>query len=361
LVTPLDADNNPIVGPGAPAPTASLAPGAQASIAAAGSSNPNAFTITGSYAATDPTIPSQTSLTISATPVPGSGGSTVKQTVAFNQYQPWVYVIDQATGAIQIFDEAGNALSASGTFTTPPGCQTLGGLAYGQGQIYGFYSAYGSTTACIVTWSPRGGAYTSSVTSSNIAAVGFDGQAAGAGFDPHNNELYIIGNSTSGGGHNVQSYDANLTKNYASTTLGASGNYGLVYLPSTTQIAVATGNTPGLFLCNEALSSCNAISGISTIQAGGVTYDPYTAYIGTSSSGFLQLSNLSGTREGFVGFGTRPTGVVFDPYQAQYIYGYDITTTDRGIWLFTEGGSQISGGFATWPSTDLPGQMIVVP
>jgi hypothetical protein len=107
-VVPLDADSNFIVGAGAPQASVTLT-GGPAVLATAGPASPNNYTLTSSFVATNPTVPSNTSLSISATPVPNSGGATMTANVPLALYQPWLYVTNQAgTPPIQAFDEDGN-------------------------------------------------------------------------------------------------------------------------------------------------------------------------------------------------------------------------------------------------------------
>ena len=119
-VTPVDAQDNYIIGPGAPQPVASLAPGANAAVAAVGSASPNEWALTSTYQPTDPANVSATTLNVSATPVPGSGGSTVGATIPPKLYQPWIYVSDDdGDNTITAYDEDGNVKNAVGRLSQP--------------------------------------------------------------------------------------------------------------------------------------------------------------------------------------------------------------------------------------------------
>jgi hypothetical protein len=111
-VVPLDADDNVIIGPGAPQVTMSSPPSGQMlGVATPAPSAPNIWNLQSSYTATNPLTPLAAIVTAVATPVPGSGGSAISAQVHFALYQPWIYVTDYADQSLYVFDEQGNQIT----------------------------------------------------------------------------------------------------------------------------------------------------------------------------------------------------------------------------------------------------------
>jgi hypothetical protein len=123
-VLPVDADGNYIIGPGAPQPTLSVD---GATLTTPAPSAPNLWTVSNTTPEILPTAPTTTSIVVSATPVPHSGGSTVSASQALNLLQPWIYVANQqpSGGNVTSFDFLGN-VTLAGEF---PGVSSPTGIA----------------------------------------------------------------------------------------------------------------------------------------------------------------------------------------------------------------------------------------
>ncbi|MBV8490846.1 MAG: hypothetical protein JO199_09995 [Candidatus Eremiobacteraeota bacterium] len=131
-IVPVDADDNLIVGPGSPTPVVAATPASMA-MTTPKPTSPNAWTLTSTYAATNPTVPAAATLFVSATPVPYSGGKTVSASIPLTLYQPWIYVADFgysqspsgaiASGVIHTYDEQGNVVTPSDNAPFCPVCQ----------------------------------------------------------------------------------------------------------------------------------------------------------------------------------------------------------------------------------------------
>jgi hypothetical protein len=356
LIVPLDVDNNEIVGPGAPEPSASLSPGAQATVTSGGTTNPNTFTVAGSYSGTNPSTGLQTYLHISATPVPGSGGSTVTQTIALTQYAPWIYVVDKTTNAIRVFTEAITEVSGvSSTFTVPAGCGTIEALTFGQGQLYGYASPSGGSSGCLITWALTGGAYTSYVTSSTIPILSSNLAMTGLAFDSHNNTIYAVSSQSS----QIFMFDSGLTTGSSQTVTGPSSFTGIAYIPNTDQLAIGASSAGNIYLCSEA-GSCSATT-VPNAE-GSFAYDPYTSSLGVGTSLNIELYSLSGTDKGaeVTGFGI-PFTVNYDPLADQWYASYKLGTHYP---MYTFYKPDVYPAYLdTWAAwgTDMPGQTVVVP
>ena len=88
-IVPLDADRNAILGPGAPQPVVSAAP-AGMTMQTPSPASPNLWTFTSTYAPTDPSAAKISAISVSATPVPNSGGTTLSATIPLSLYVPWI-------------------------------------------------------------------------------------------------------------------------------------------------------------------------------------------------------------------------------------------------------------------------------
>ena len=193
-VTPVDAQDNFIIGPGAPQPSASLAPGANATFSAVGASSPNEWTLTSTYEPSDPAIASTTTLNVSATPVPGSGASTVSASIPVKLYQPWIYVTDFSGGKVGAYDEDGNLKIAPGSSFS--GLTQPAGIAYDPDNGWLYVSDNATTT--VAAYDRLG----------NLKVAPFPvtgAQAIGLAYDSHNHWIYVAGNGNPG---LINAYDA---------------------------------------------------------------------------------------------------------------------------------------------------------
>jgi len=321
----LDADNNVIVGPGAPTATAALTSGAHATLTAPTSTSPNLWTITPNYTATNPTVPTTDTLTVSATPVPASGGSTVSSATALSIYQPWVYVLDASSHNILAFDETGAALAPSGGAFTG-GAMTLypSGLEYAQGSLY-VVGGYNHTNGEISAYPLVGGAPTKDVTHATAGFAGLNNPMYpdSIAYDPHNQQLYV-GDSA----YNAETYsvDAALTAGVQATASGGGlGPYGFAFDPATNQM-IGPSPTGGLIICSEALAC--APGNNTQANAFGIAYDPTNGLLGVgapnccSATGGVFLEDLTGTVQSTIGASSAvgPQALAYDPFADSWFF-----------------------------------------
>ena len=349
---PVDADGNFIIGPGSPTASVSLGSTVNASLSTPAPSNPTQWTLNPNYTASDPTVPATTTLSVSATPVPYSSGSTVSNSVALSIYQPWVYAVDRTTSSVNVYDEDGNAITAGITaFTGSAVGVYTNGIAYHDGHLY-LTLGYGHN-GYIGVYSLFGGAALSTVGSAQIPALGTPFYLQSIAYDPHNQEFYV-GDSGSTGV--LQSYDAGLTTNIVSTT--DVPTYGVVYVPLTQQLVYVSAYG-GLVLCSESLS-CSSFGG-TTLNDTGIDWDPYAQLLGVnafSSSGQVNLVDLSGNVKSTFGSG-QGRALAFDLYSGNWYRA----AGGAGMQVFSESGTQLapSGTFSGIASSDNVGGIVVVP
>jgi hypothetical protein len=360
-IAPVDAKDNFIIGPGAPQPAASLAPGASATLAAVGSNSPNEWTLTSSYAAADPLVPSTTSIAVSATPVPDSGGSTIGAAVGVSLYQPRIYVSDNAS-TIYGFDEDGNPINPAPTFSSPG--SALGALAYGDGHLYSFSNYLGDGQ--ISAYAPTGGNALYEITAAQNGDLNNLMYVGGMAFDPHNDTVYVVGGGFSPPAGLILGFNASLTMETANSA-NTNGSYGLAYIPQSQQLA-SLNQIPGIELCDEALTLCSSFGSTSNLNAHGISYDANTQQLGygaatcCGTSGGIQLINAaSGVFGANLGSGQTLTNVVFDPYNGIWYAVWVNGAPAYGINAYTETGTQVPGVFSSWPPTRPTGGITVVP
>jgi hypothetical protein len=365
-VVPLDADDNIMVGIGAPQPVVSAAPAAPMALATAGPQSPNEWTLTSSFVATDPTVPSSTSISVSATPVPNSGGNTVSATIPLALYQPWIYVLDIAPSAstpVRAYDEDGNPIAGFAGFNQVP--STPISISYGGGKVYltAPFSKAGNQDG-LSAYAAAGGDPLIVQDSVSLPALGNLNFLGDVRYDPDNQEVYVVGLA---GTYNVQSYDSNLTTNIASSNNGLSPR-GIAYVSSTQQIAIGIASPGGFFLCDEALLDCNPNFDEGRLIGSGLDFDPYAGQLGISmptgggdaGMGGIQYYQLDGTLGATVGAGLQGKSTLFDPYSRRWYIGWYSGTSASGVNAFTESGAA-AASFSNWPQPDQPGSITIVP
>jgi DNA-binding beta-propeller fold protein YncE len=112
-IVPIDADFNVIMGPGAPTISVTPPPGKPFVLGTPTATNPNVYTFQSTYVATNPATPAKLTLTVQATPVPGSGAFTITDPLSISLYQPWIYVTNNLSAppaAVTVFTEDGTAV-----------------------------------------------------------------------------------------------------------------------------------------------------------------------------------------------------------------------------------------------------------
>ena len=266
-IVPLDIDGNAILGPGAPQPVVAGAPGSttmQTPVPAA----PNLWTFTSTYVPTDPSVAKISSIAVSATPVPNSGGTALSATIPLALYVPWIYATSEAAGdAIAVTDELGNAQTVSGTF---PNLSSINGIAYDPHNNRIYVESGGTNT--ITVYDVQGVQQTVSGTFEN---AGPDAPA-GIVFDPHNNLLY----ATYSTANSVAAFDE---QGHLQATSGTFPNLtqpvGIAYDFVDQELFVTSSG--GRVTAYDEQGNQIAVSGdfLNTTAPSGVAYDPINAFL----------------------------------------------------------------------------------
>ena len=211
----LDADGYAIVGTGAPQPAVSPLP-AGITVATPAPTALQTWTLTSTYAATDPTTSQQTTLAVVATPVPNSGGSNVQVTIPVTLWQPWLYVTNN-NGKILAYNEDGAQQTPSGSF---PNLQGPRGIAYDTHNGLLYVADY--TGNAVLAYDRTGHQHTLP----NGAFAGLT-HPKGIAFDSHNDLLYVA--SSYGG---VNAFDeAGAAQTLSGSFAGLNDPYGVTYDP----------------------------------------------------------------------------------------------------------------------------------
>lgn len=365
-VVPTDADGNLILGVGAPAPTVTLASGGHASLTAPTSANPNLWTITPNYQASDPTVPTTDALQITVAPVASSGGSTVNASANLAIYQPWIYLLDGTTNAIDVFDEQGNAIGSVSAFSG--GALTYVGyamtIAYGDNAIYAM-AGYGNNSY-LSKYALTGGTPTRTVTqaTSGFSALGSAMYAFGLAFDLHNGQLYT---GDQGSSSVAAAYDPELAIGSSAAVTISAPTYGVAYVPLTHQL-VYTGAYGGSLLCSEALV-CSAIG--SNLNDTGIAWDPIDGVFGVNiatccgTNGGIQTSDLSGIHQtALVSNGLNGGAIAYDQYAAVWLWAESSSCKSPSrckVYFYDSSGNDVTpaGGFAIPSNHQISGFAVV--
>jgi hypothetical protein len=332
-VVGVDADDNFIIGPGAPQPSVSASGGAPMAVATVGPNAPNEWTLTSTYAPADPSVPSSASLAISATPVPGSGAATINATVPIELYQPWIYLMDGGTYTVRAYDEDGNTIPQFAPIQLPLEGNAPA-IAFGNHRIYAYGGAYTGASNYLAAYPPAGGPAITTVTSTTIPALANANVPGQLMYDPSNGQLYTQDDSDG----LIMSFDGALTENISSISNGSSG-MGMAYVPSRQQV-IADVSGQLMNTCDEGLSAC---PNIQVFYLGyGVAYDPNQDQIGVCSVyGNFQLRGYSGANLGMFGPDNGCDAVTFDRGTAHWYIGI---TGAPYVSVFAENGTQLAAG-----------------
>lgn len=321
-IVPLDADDNFIVGPGAPQPVVQATP-ANMTVSTPSPSSPNVWTLTSTYSATDPTIAASTTISVSASPVPNSGGSTVTASASLNLYEPWLYVWSGSTNSTFLaFDEQGNLKQPAGSFSG----SSPNGLAYDSHNQLIYWSnepacAFsGGAAPCVAAFNTQGVQQTLSGGSGEPFGANY--ASYGIAYDSHDNDLYVADFT-----HNtIKVFDEQGNPvTVSGTWSGVSApREGVLYNPSNNFIYVInTGVSPPSVTAYDEQGNQQTLSGtfpgLQSLTWGDMTYDPDNGYIYIVNDGSANVTaydgqgnqqTLSGTFPGL----SSPRSVVYDPY-----------------------------------------------
>lgn len=312
-----DADRNFVVGPGAPTAAIVSVP-AHTTLATPPPSAPNTWTLTSTFVATNPTIGGASTIAVTATPVPNSGGATLTRKIPLTLYQPWIYVTnDQSSidGPVAAFDEAGNLKTLSGTFQ---GLSSTGWIAYSPSNKLLYVDEKNGDDAMHV-YDVMGNAQT---VSGSFPNLNDGGQLV---IDPANDRLYVpdyLGPS----GSSVTEYDLQGNQQALSTLAFANmynGGMVMAYDPVDNLlfgVNYYTQNVTGY----DATGSAKYATGFSGLHSSqGAAYDTnnHLLYVGSSlengPAGGVLAYNFLGVSASLNGSWTNiafPEGMAYDPY-----------------------------------------------
>ncbi|MBV8490847.1 MAG: hypothetical protein JO199_10000, partial [Candidatus Eremiobacteraeota bacterium] len=218
-IVAVDADGNHIIGPGATIPTVVATP-AGMSFSTPPPASPTRWTLSSAFVATNPTVPSNVTLNVQATPVPNSGGTTVTRNVSFALYDPWIYVSDGSQ--IKAWDERGNFKNI-GKFETN---SAAGGMTYDSVDNL-IYVCDNDHTAIR--------AYDALGQRQRTLTGAFGGlyQPIAILYDPHNQWLYSGMSSPNNGFYAYDNEGDQLVAPSGSLFANASYTRGIAYVPAT--------------------------------------------------------------------------------------------------------------------------------
>ena len=344
----LDADGNYMLGPGAPVPVMTMAPGIHATLSVPPSASPNQYTLTSSYVPKDPSVPSTFTLT-AVIPANPYTGQTVPVTagVNFSLYTPWIFVTNNATGKVTAYDEQGNQKSLGTGFA---GTIHPVGIAYDShdnvmlisdttGQSLRVYSVLGGARATTGMPTPAPGA------------------AFGLAYDSQTSLTYAALNSAG----TIVPYDANLTPGVLPYSPTIPGPICLAYDPTDsllfvtsfagTRHAINAMNANGMVLA----TTFNPVN-----QPFAVAYDDPDGLVLATDLGDRTVR--AWTAAGALvptAFPTIPApgGILYDPHDG-IVYVSDISTNTISAFDPLGGSIPLSGAFA---NLSTPTAMTVVP
>jgi hypothetical protein len=314
-IVPLDVDGNFIIGPGAPQPVVQATP-ANTTMNTPSPSSPNVWTFTSTFTATNPAVPSQSTLSVSATPVPDGIGAVVTASVPLNLYQPWLYV-NSCTSSCTIgaYDEQGNAKTLpAGSFPNLP--LSFGAMTYDAHD--GFVYVTGLDTNSATAYDPLGNQQTLSGSFPNIASP------YGITFNPSNNWLYVTNIGASSPSSAVTAYDEQGNQQMiAGAWANTNGPTGIAYDPLTSWLYVAT--SASTVTAYDGQGNQQTVSGAFTLSGGGfgIAYDNNNGWFYVTARGSTATAfDGQGSQQATAGGMTEAQGVTYDPYDG-FVYVVD--------------------------------------
>ncbi len=296
-IVAMDIDHDLIVGPGAPYPFVAATPSSM-TVQPAASTAPNRVTLTSTYTtASDPTQPHASSLIVTATPVPNSGGTTVSTTIPLTLFQPWIYVADDVSGEILAYDEKGNQKTLPHPIT---------GLGSAYGLVYdghnGVLYATSYDQRAVKAFRPDGSPYA-------LGAVApFAGLSGPSGieFDLLNDDIYVVNYAGTG---SVAAFDEQgNAQTLSGTFAGVSDSYAVTYDP----------NQDWFYIANCSPGSAGAINAF-TPQGNAQTLT------GNGGAPFPNLLNPSGTA-----YDSSNERVYVNNYKYPFAYGNIVAYDSQG-------------------------------
>lgn len=324
-VNALDADSNIIVGSGSLGVTAALTsvPSASPVPATLAAVSGNTWTLTSSYAPSNPSLAGAGALVVSASPYPNSGGTTVNGTFNVRFFVPWLYVAQAGSGNVTSYNEQGTAQSTTITGLNAPSGVVFGANSSTASPLPSPYLYVATVTTATPVPTPTGAntvgpsvgavvAYNGDGTTPTITGT-FSGVGvpAGLAFDTNLNDVYVL-NSL---GTALQAFDAQgNTVSISAPTI--SSPTGITFNSTNDDVYVST--TSGVFAYLENGGPDSGVSPFSGVNSpAGVAYDSNLNEIAVLNNGNSTLA-LYGPTGGtaITSFSTisSPVAIVYDPY-----------------------------------------------
>jgi len=325
-VNALDADGNIIVGSGSLGVTAALTsvPSASPVPATLAAASGNTWTLSSSYAPSNPTLAGAGALVVSASPYPNSGGATVNGTFNVQFFVPWLYVAQSGSGKVTTYNEQGTAQSVTITGLNAPAGVAFGANTSTASPLPSPYLYVATVTTATPVPTPTG---TNTVGPTTGAVVAYNGDGstpsltgsfsgvgvpAGIAFDTYLNDVFVL-NST---GTALQAFDAQgNTVSISSPTI--SSPTGIVFNSTNHDLYVST--TSAVLAYLESGSADSAVSSFSGLNSpSGVAYDSNLNEIAVLNKGNSTFSLYAPSGGSAIAgpFGTisSPVAIVYDPY-----------------------------------------------
>lgn len=348
-IVPVDADGNFIVGPGAPQPVVANAPNDMTMRTSAGS--PNTWTFTSTYAPADPAIAASSSIAVSATPVPNSGGSTVTATVPLSLYVPWLYTVSNNGGTsayMTVTDEAGNPVTLSG----------FSGLGNPAVPAYdpqtGWIYVTDFSNNAIHVYDRLGNPETPT------AGSPFSGLSTpiGIAYDSHNGYLYVVNS-----GNDTMSYFDGEGNTIGTFPIEAATPQRVAFDSANDQLYVTEYGNNSIFAYTESGSNV-ALQSLENTETGptGIAYDShdnllYVCNHGSASG--VQAFNPDGTAHGGAFTITASlSDLAYDPHNGLL---YTSSYLANSVFGFNESGTTIVSIEPISININTPYGMVVVP
>ena len=357
-IAALDADGDTIVGAGAPTPVVDATP-TSTTLLAPQPASPTVWTLTSTYTTgTNPTIPGVEAISVTATPVPGSGGATLHATIPLKLYDPWIYVVDSTARTLFAFDESGQSKAVGGVF--------LGiNVPYDATYVPTTNRVYVSDEAVSVmrTYDVLGTAETpgASTPFPNLSAPY---QSA---FDSHDGLLYVpnYGNNT------ITAYDAQGNQQTVpSFNLGGSflnepdaiacdPNNGFLYIANYGANTAAAYNEQGIQETDQTTTFKNLSS------PAGLAFDSHNSFIYVANSALANHAITAYSENGAQqtlggGFGgaAYSGGIAYDPYDGIL---YVTNSLSASVTAYDEQGNQQTLGAGAFSGLSHPWGIFIVP
>jgi hypothetical protein len=349
-IAPMDADGNIIIGRGAPKVRLVTTPANMTVASPAPGSD--TWTLTSTYTATDPGVASPATLSVTATPVPGSGGRVTDASAVLSLNRSWFYIgANQNPGGMFVFDDSGKPVAPS------PGFASFGdvtGVAYDPADgllfVTNYYSVHGFSRLGVAAPQTFAG-------SSN---------PFGIAYDPVQALLYVVNPTYGPTSSNVTEYTALGVRQSVSGFAGLGDSPSQISIDSAAGLLYIANFAGGIDVYTTSGATQSLGLGI-TGSADGVVYDPHNHLLYVSNSfgsgaNAISVYTTAGVLQNVPGKWTGVGGqgeLTFDPH-TNLIYVPNFNTGK--VTAYDEDGNQQPlTGFSGMPAGLGIGAMAIVP